>query len=304
MIERGQLLAGLELTTMQRARIERILEEQEDELEEFWERRVPEMRPIVARSYDRIREVLSDEQRGRAVGVAERPLGPARFEFVTGEDVWTAALEGRPYRVRGMVNFGANLTMAHGDSARVRDALQSMDVMVHTDLFMSPTAEQADIVLPVTTTHERNDIGSGEEGCGLPFAQRLQRSGELCRRQVGDAGASPAVAHHVHRPPLAIGDVLRETVGQRILGASDADARGGGVAEHDQAQSLAVGSAIARRDGVVHVEARMHRQELHPAQAHELHGHDAGEGADEGAQYASQARETTVHALTVANADG
>ena len=48
---------------MQRARIERILEEQEDELEVFWEQRVPEMRPIVARSYDRIRDVLSEEQR-------------------------------------------------------------------------------------------------------------------------------------------------------------------------------------------------------------------------------------------------
>ena len=29
----------------------------------------------------------------------------------------------RPYRARALVNFGANLVMAHGDSARVRDAL-------------------------------------------------------------------------------------------------------------------------------------------------------------------------------------
>jgi anaerobic selenocysteine-containing dehydrogenase len=67
-------------------------------------------------------ELLAPEQRAKAVGVAQRPLGPARFEFVTGEDVFTAALEGRPYRVRGLVNFGANVVMAHGDSARARRA--------------------------------------------------------------------------------------------------------------------------------------------------------------------------------------
>jgi hypothetical protein len=29
------------------------------------------------------------------VGVDQRPLGPARYEFVTGEDFYTAALDGR-----------------------------------------------------------------------------------------------------------------------------------------------------------------------------------------------------------------
>jgi anaerobic selenocysteine-containing dehydrogenase len=45
------------------------------------------------------------------------------------------------------VNFGANLMMAHGDSARGREALAALDFFVHADLFMNPTAEQADLVL-------------------------------------------------------------------------------------------------------------------------------------------------------------
>lgn len=61
--ERGQILAGLDLSASQRARIESILEAQEEELEDFWRSRVPEMRPIVVRSYDRIRGILSPEQR-------------------------------------------------------------------------------------------------------------------------------------------------------------------------------------------------------------------------------------------------
>ena len=99
----------------------------------------------------------------KAIGVDDRPLGPARFGFVTGEDLYTAALEGRPYRPRGLVSFGTNLLMAHGDSARGRDALQTLDFHVHLDLFMSPTAEQADIVLPVTGAFEAEGLKVGFE---------------------------------------------------------------------------------------------------------------------------------------------
>ncbi|KAB2906005.1 MAG: molybdopterin-dependent oxidoreductase, partial [Kofleriaceae bacterium] len=108
-------------------------------------------------------ELLSPEQRAKAVGVGERPLGPARFEFVTAEDAYTAMLEARPYRIRGLVNLGANLVMGHGDSARGRDALASLDWFVHADLFMSPTAELADIVLPVTSAFEAEALRVGFE---------------------------------------------------------------------------------------------------------------------------------------------
>jgi anaerobic selenocysteine-containing dehydrogenase len=65
--------------------------------------------------------------------------------------------------VRGLVNFGANLVMAHGNSARGRDALAALDFMVHADLFMSPTAELADVVLPVTSAWEAEGLRTGFE---------------------------------------------------------------------------------------------------------------------------------------------
>ena len=108
-------------------------------------------------------ELLDPVQRAKALGLDERPQGPARFGFVTGEDFYTAALEGRPYRPRALVSFGSNLLMAHGDSARGRDALQTLDFHVHLDLFMSPTAEQADIVLPVTGAFEAEGLMVGFE---------------------------------------------------------------------------------------------------------------------------------------------
>jgi anaerobic selenocysteine-containing dehydrogenase len=108
-------------------------------------------------------DLLSNEQRTRAIGVDDRPLGPARFEFVTGEDFYAAALEHRPYRARALVNFGANLVMAHGDSARGRDALASLDFFVHADIFPSPTADLADIVLPVASPFETEALRVGFE---------------------------------------------------------------------------------------------------------------------------------------------
>ncbi|GAA4788563.1 molybdopterin-dependent oxidoreductase [Actinomycetospora chlora] len=108
-------------------------------------------------------DVFPRSHRAPALGVEERPLGPARFEFVTGEDFYTAALEGRPYRARGLVDFGANLVMAHGDSSRGRDAIAALDFAVHADLFMNPTAELADIVLPVAGAFEATALRVGFE---------------------------------------------------------------------------------------------------------------------------------------------
>lgn len=108
-------------------------------------------------------ELLDPAQAAKAIGLRERPLGTARFGFVTGEDFYTAALDGHPYRARGLVSFGANLVMAHGDSARGRDALQALDFHVHLDQFMSPTAEQADIVLPVMSAFEAEGLKVGFE---------------------------------------------------------------------------------------------------------------------------------------------
>jgi len=94
------------------------------------------------------------------VGARQRPLGPARFGFVTGEDLYTAALDGR---IKALVSFGGNMVMAHADSVRGREALRALDFFVQADLFMTPTAELADIVLPVTTPFESEALKIGFE---------------------------------------------------------------------------------------------------------------------------------------------
>lgn len=108
-------------------------------------------------------DLMSPTHSAPALGLAERPLGPARWQFVTSDEIYRGILAQQPYAVHGMVGFGANLLMAHADSRRGREALSALDFYVHADLFMNPTAELADIVLPVASAFEREALKLGFE---------------------------------------------------------------------------------------------------------------------------------------------
>jgi anaerobic selenocysteine-containing dehydrogenase len=98
-----------------------------------------------------------------AIGFAERPLGPARWNYVSPQDFYRAVLEGTPYPVRGLIGFGNNLLLARGDPGRGRAALSALDFYAHADLFMTPTAALADIVLPVASCFECEALRIGFE---------------------------------------------------------------------------------------------------------------------------------------------
>ena len=98
-----------------------------------------------------------------AIGVETRPLGPAKWNNVSTHDFYRAVLEGEPYKMRGLVGFGSNLLLAFSDPVRGREALAALDFYVHADLFMNPTAELADIVLPVASCFEREALRFGFE---------------------------------------------------------------------------------------------------------------------------------------------
>lgn len=123
---------------------------------------------------------LLPDPRPTAVGADRRPLGPARFGQITGEDLYTAAIDGR---ITTLIAFGGNLVMAHADSLRGRQALRSLDFFVQADLFMTPTAELADIVLPVTTPFESEALKIGFE-----YSQEAQSLVQLRRPLVPPRG--------------------------------------------------------------------------------------------------------------------
>jgi len=58
----NSLLSGFDLSDQQKTRVDRILEDREEALEEYWEQRLPEIERIVAQSYAEIRLILTPEQ--------------------------------------------------------------------------------------------------------------------------------------------------------------------------------------------------------------------------------------------------
>jgi anaerobic selenocysteine-containing dehydrogenase len=103
-------------------------------------------------------ELMAQSQREKALGSKARPLGPEYMGYVTAENFYEAVLTQRPYPVRGFINFGPNVLVSHADGARGAEALAKLDFMVHADIFMTPTAAYADIVLPINTPWEREGL--------------------------------------------------------------------------------------------------------------------------------------------------
>lgn len=122
------------------------------------------------------RGLISDQQCAKALGLGERPLGPARDLWVTCKDFRHAVLESRPYAMEGLVAFGSNLLLSQANSAATRDALEALSFHAHLDLFMTPTAALADIVLPVSSPweHEALCVGFGSTPEGQCLVQLRQ----------------------------------------------------------------------------------------------------------------------------------
>lgn len=72
-----------------------------------------------------------------------------------------AVLTGKPYQVKAAWFPIDNFVNQQGDTNRVISALKALDFIVASDVFMTPTAQYADIVLPVATQYERTDVLAG-----------------------------------------------------------------------------------------------------------------------------------------------
>ena len=82
-----------------------------------------------------------------------------------------AVLEGTPYPVKGFYAMCANPMLSYADSRETYEVFKNLDFVAIADLFMTPTASMADIVLPVASQFEINDIGHYGLGHGYILAR-------------------------------------------------------------------------------------------------------------------------------------
>ena len=82
-----------------------------------------------------------------------------------------AVLNEDPYPIKGLMVTGGNPAVTLPDSNRIAEALKALEFMVVADLFMTKTAEYADIVLPACSFLEKSGVGYvyGVTTC-IPYA--------------------------------------------------------------------------------------------------------------------------------------
>lgn len=106
-------------------------------------------------------ELLPPGQAAKALGMAQRPLGPAGKGWISEADLYRAIADGKPYPVRGLLSFGANLLATRADPQQGQAALRQLAFYAHADFFPSAMSRDADILFPVAMPWERQGLQAG-----------------------------------------------------------------------------------------------------------------------------------------------
>jgi anaerobic selenocysteine-containing dehydrogenase len=101
---------------------------------------------------------LSKQQAAKRLG-GDRFRLASHFAIINPKCVWDAILEEKPYPVKMLFFITSNPLMTRAKAREVYRALEKVEFMAVSELFMTPTAELADIVLPAATWLEMDYIG-------------------------------------------------------------------------------------------------------------------------------------------------
>jgi len=93
----------------------------------------------------------------------------AQFDMNNRGEIAEAVLTGEPYPIKGMLVFGTELVTTTARSSKIINALKKLDFLAVHDIYLTPTAEFADIVFPCATFLETEDycywrLGSARHG--------------------------------------------------------------------------------------------------------------------------------------------
>jgi anaerobic selenocysteine-containing dehydrogenase len=103
------------------------------------------------------------------------------IRYVTPESVMTAVMEGKPNPIHAIYMHACNSLITHSNSKYTYQALNKVDFLAAADLFMTPTAALADVVLPATSFLESDGVSAIG---GPQIQQKVAQLGE-CRSNYG-----------------------------------------------------------------------------------------------------------------------
>jgi len=152
---------------------------------------------IVTESQIELNDILTDEQKKKQLGYdkhpaftfkaadllsehSERVFGIKYPNIVKGTNMavpsptFRAMAYGDPYPVKAFISIANNALMGYGNQTLIKKAMMNQDLNVSFELFMTPTANLCDYVLPGDTWLERPNLMDSYE-----WATMLQSSHQL-----------------------------------------------------------------------------------------------------------------------------
>ena len=105
----------------------------------------------IVRPYPVLRDKLTKEALKKRIGSDTfKLLGGFRAVFPSAHipGVFRAMRTGEPYRIRALLNFGSNPLTTIANAKEVYESLLKLDLLIVSDMFMTPTAALADYILP------------------------------------------------------------------------------------------------------------------------------------------------------------
>jgi len=110
---------------------------------------------VLINSEQRGVQFLPEGQKGRMIAAGKFPFCPNTHT----PTFWESVITGEPYRTRGMWMMGSNPLATATQGMKIERALKEhMEFTVVSDLFMTPTSQLADLVLPAATWLEQDDV--------------------------------------------------------------------------------------------------------------------------------------------------
>lgn len=132
--------------------------------------------------YPTLREALPEGMLQKRIGAGEfKLLGGFRAFMPSGHipGIFCAMRTGEPYRIRAFLLFGNNPLTTVANAKEVRESMLCNELIVATELFMTPSASLADYVLPAAYWPEVNQI------IELPY---VMETGVVAQRRVAQVG--------------------------------------------------------------------------------------------------------------------
>jgi len=112
---------------------------------------------------------------------ARKRLGGDRFKLITSGHwptvppplIYESIITGRPYPIRAIYLCATNPMVATENTKMVYEALKRLDFLAVAELYMTPTAELADIVLPAASWLEKDELQEVQAEWGILARQKV-----------------------------------------------------------------------------------------------------------------------------------